>query len=141
MMESPIQTPVQHPAPQPGVVHERRTYHHNGDVHDAEGGPATTNNDGDDGDASSSIVPTTVLTPAEPLPSITKAQQAADKKQRTEVGAIVFVTLETVFTSEAARKRLHGSKCGGSNGKRVKKRGEERRWTELPTGKVFVCAE
>ena len=120
-MESPIQTPVQYPAPQPGVIHERSTYHHNGDVHDAEGGPATTNNDGDDGDASSTIVPTTVLTPAEPLPSITKAQQAADKKQRREVGAIVFVTLETVFTSEAARKRLHGSKCGGSNGKRVKK--------------------
>lgn len=135
MMESPIQTP------QPGVVHERRTYHHNGDVNDAEGGPATTNNDGDDGDESSSTVPTTALMPAAHLPPITKAQQAADKKQRTEVGAIVFVTLETVVTSEAARKRLHGSKCGGSNGKRVKKRGEERRWTELPTGKVFVCAE
>lgn len=140
-MESPIQTPVQHPAPLPGVIHERRTYHHNGDVYDAEGGPATTNSDRDDGDASSSIVPATVLTSAAPLPSITGKQIKADKKQRTEVGAIVFVTLESVLTDEAARKRLHGSKYTGHNGKRVKKRGEERLWTELPTGKVFVCAE
>ena len=103
-MESPIQTPVQYPAPQPGVIHERRTYHRNGDVHDAEGGPATINNDGDEGDVSN-IVPTTVLTPAAPLPSITKKQQDADKKERTEVGAIVFVPLKAVFTSEAARKR------------------------------------
>jgi len=139
-MESPIQAPVQHPTPQPGVIHERRTYHHNGDVHDAEADPVTTNADGDEGDGSN-IVPTTVLTPAAPLPSITRKQQDADKKQRTEVGAIVFVPLEAVFTSEAARKRLHGKDCGGDNGKRDKRRGQGNKWIQLPTGKVFVCAE
>ena len=121
-MESPIQAPVQHPTPQPGVIHERRTYHHNGDVHDAEADPVTINADGDEGDASN-IVPTTVLTPAAPLPSITKKQQDADKKQRTEVGAIVLVPLETVMTSSARRETLLGKNCGGDNGKRDKETG------------------
>ena len=66
-MESPIQAPAQQTIPQPGVIHERRTYHHNGDVHDAEGGPAMN----DDEEDTSSIVPTTVLTPAAPLSRIT----------------------------------------------------------------------
>lgn len=141
MMESPIQTPVQHLAPQPGVIHERRTYHHNGDVHDAEADPVTTNADGDEGDASSIVPTTAALSPAAPLPSITKKQQDADKNQRTEVGAIVFLPLEAVMTQEAARKRLHGSKYGGDNGKRDKRRGQGSKWIQLPTGKVFACAE
>ena len=95
----------------------------------------------DDEEDTSSIVPTTVLTPAAPLSRITPTQQKEDKKQRTQVGAIVFVSLETVVKSEAARKRLHGSNCGGCNGKRDKRKGQGDRWIELPTGKVFVCAE